>query len=392
MIAQITQLKSELDSRVQTNTNMEAMYSAKIASLQKQLDSSTQKLRESDKFVKHLRRRDASSKEDLVKAKGQLAQQKCLYDETIGNLQRAKSETEEKLRRVEYDLNDQIENWSHQYQNVEEEYNRTREELQSLHENTSQLLEKSRKFNELDAQLEVQRNDLQRANRRVAELENEIAAFGDWKDMSKTFQQRIAKVPDLEKEVERLRRENKNIHDTIGNKLLLEEEVFDLKTRLAQHETVHDQLVAMQTSVRSMEAELVEYKAVARDHCGSHSIVSPIHLRSRIEDILRNDLVMQNDKCSANSEKDSASAEVQTLRKELEILTKSNDNLQTSLKYHKTSMHRVQKKLSLVAKERDCYKQLIDNYEKDLTSKYLVYLIIYLLTSIELNLKKALRI
>lgn len=345
------------------------MYTAKVASLQKQLDSSTQKMRDSDKFLKHLRRRDAASKEDLVKVQGQLAQQKCQFDETIGALQRAKTDTEETLRRVKYDLNEQLTNWSHQYQNLEEEYNRTRDELQSLHENTSQLQEKGRKFNELDAQFEIQRNDLQRANRRVAELENEIAAFGEWKEMSKTFQQRIARVPDLDKEIERLRRENKNIHDTIGNKLLLEEEVFDLKTRLAQHQTVHDQLIALQTSVKSMEAELLDYQAVARDHCGAQSVVSPIHLRSRIEAILRNDLVMKNDKCSANSEKDSAAAEVQTLKQELDVFKKANENLQTSLKYHKTSMHRVQKKLSLVAKERDCYKQLIDNYEKDLTSK-----------------------
>lgn len=51
----------------------------------------------------------------------------------------------------------------------------------------------------------------------------------------------------------------------------------------------------------------------------------------------------------------------------IEVFTKANSDLQTSLKYHKTSLHRVQKKLMLVAKERECYKQLIDSYEKDLT-------------------------
>lgn len=52
---------------------------------------------------------------------------------------------------------------------------------------------------------------------------------------------------------------------------------------------------------------------------------------------------------------------------QIEDFTKANSDLQTSLKLHKTSLHRVQKKLMLVAKERECYKQLIDSYEKDLT-------------------------
>lgn len=37
------------------------------------------------------------------------------------------------------------------------------------------------------------------------------------------------------------------------------------------------------------------------------------------------------------------------------------------MKRHQTVIHKIQKKLSLVADERDCYKRLLDNYEKDLT-------------------------
>lgn len=367
----ITQLKGELESRLVVHTRMETMYASKVSSLQKQLDSATSKLRESDKHVKHLRRRDASSNEELVKAKNEYAQQRCKYEETIGSLQRAKADAEDALRHCHFESNEQLANLTHQYHELNKNYESTREELDKLLENTSQLQEKGRKYNELDVQFEVQRNELERATRRVAELEMEIAAFGEWKEMSKTFQNRCAKMPDLEKELERVRRENKNIRETIGNKLLLEEEVFDLKTRLAQHERVHDELVALQTSVKSMDAELQDYRAVAKDHCGANSIVSPVHLRARIEEILRNDLVMNNDKYSAKSEKDSVAEQSVAVRRELDMVNKANEHLQTSLKYHKTSMHRVQKKLSLVAKERDCYKQLIDNYEKDLTSEYL---------------------
>lgn len=348
---------------------MESMYSVKVASLQKQIDSNTFKLRESDKYLKHLRRRDASSKEELVKATNQLAQQKCQFDEANSLLQRGKAEAEETVRHLRYEITSKLATAEHQFVKQSLEYSNAREELEKLLDTTNHLQEKAHKYTELEAKFEVQRNELERSHRRVAELQNEIAAFGEWKDMAKTFQQRVAKVPDLEKELERLRRENKSIRDTIGNKLQLEEEVFDLKTRLGQHQQVNDSLVAVQTTLKAMEAELHDYQAVARDHCGVQSIVSAGQLRARIEAMLRNDLVLKNDTCSAKSEKDSAAAELHAVKKELEVVTKNNDQLQTSLRYHKTSMHRVQKKLSLVAKERDCFKLLIDNYEKDLTSK-----------------------
>lgn len=54
---------------------------------------------------------------------------------------------------------------------------------------------------------------------------------------------------------------------------------------------------------------------------------------------------------------------------QIETLTKSNANNEQQLKYHKTSIHRIQKKLILVAKERELYKSLMDSYEKELTSR-----------------------
>lgn len=40
-----------------------------------------------------------------------------------------------------------------------------------------------------------------------------------------------------------------------------------------------------------------------------------------------------------------------------------------ALKQKQTLLGRIQKKLILVAKERDCYKQVIEHYEKETTSE-----------------------
>lgn len=198
------------------------------------------------------------------------------------------------------------------------------------------------------------------------------------KNILQTFQERISKMPDLEKELERLKRENKNLRDTIGNKLQLEEEVFHLKTRLEKHERSQDDNVALHTQIKLLDNELQEYKAVATEHCAANTLVTSTALRIRIEEILRKDVILMSEKSSAKNDKDTAALHVQEYKNQLESCMKTNASLQTSLKYHKASMHRVQKKLGLVARERDCYKQLIENYEKDLTSKK--KLILYLIT------------
>lgn len=54
---------------------------------------------------------------------------------------------------------------------------------------------------------------------------------------------------------------------------------------------------------------------------------------------------------------------------QIAVLTKSNNDLHIVLKNHKEGFHKVQRKLRLVVSERDCFKQLIENYEKNVTSK-----------------------
>lgn len=51
-------------------------------------------------------------------------------------------------------------------------------------------------------------------------------------------------------------------------------------------------------------------------------------------------------------------------------------DLKNSLKQHQNILHRVQKKLQQVAKERDCYRGLVDSYDQDLTSEYKILYIL----------------
>jgi len=53
-------------------------------------------------------------------------------------------------------------------------------------------------------------------------------------------------LPEMQKELERLRTTNKNLQDLLGNKLLLEEQVHDLQTRLQRKENATSDMVSLQ--------------------------------------------------------------------------------------------------------------------------------------------------
>lgn len=51
------------------------------------------------------------------------------------------------------------------------------------------------------------------------------------------------------------------------------------------------------------------------------------------------------------------------------MLAKNNEDLNKALQHRSSVIQKIQKKLMLVAKERDLYKNLVDSVEKDLTSE-----------------------
>lgn len=367
-----TQMKNELENRTVVHQRMEHLYKTKVTSLEKQLECCEAKLHDSDKHLKLVRRREKDSQAAAVKAQHALVEQRCAHEEAIAQLLRERQEADGNAREAHSDLEQQLDACMRRCDELERNATYQSAEIESLQERCERLQERQRHHSKLEANETVLATQLEAMQRRVAELENELAAHGEWKELSRTFQQRVARVPDLEQEVERLRREKAAIYETIGNKLLLEEEVHDLRGRLERAERNRADAAALRQAVQLAEAELADYRAVARDHCAAAeaaaaTTASAGQLRQRIEELLRNDLLLASEKGEQRAEKETTSQRVEQLVRELEVQRKATENLQTSLKYHKTSMHRVQKKLQLVARERDCYKHLIDNYEKDLT-------------------------
>ncbi|XP_055905594.1 mitotic spindle assembly checkpoint protein MAD1 [Eupeodes corollae] len=365
--ARIAKFKQEIERQHKIRQEMETMYDSKVRELTKQCDYSSNKVQDLEKHLTAMRKREQRAKSELTAAKNELNEQKLSYEETIHELQRTNASIEENARRMQHDLTNEISTYRRHTERLDLELELVSTELRSVNTILEDQKEKIMAYDELELSLEKERQASSEARSRVKQLEYEISNYADWKEITKNTQARLASIPDLDKEIDRLKTNNKNLHEVLGDKLLLEEQVHDLKSRLEKYENSKNEAVTLQVKLTSLEQEVKEWVKVAQDHCLPNTLVSPIALRSRIEQILQNDIVLVSEKSSSQCEKNSIETRMRDLQQQVDTYTKNNESLKAALKHHKSILLRVQKKLMLVAKERDCYKQLLENFEKDLT-------------------------
>jgi len=147
----------------------------------------------------------------------------------------------------------------------------------------------------------------------------------------------------------------------------MEEHINDLKYKLRNHEKEHQELVQLRIDIAKVKEDLNRWDQVAKHFLPSQDKYSPDVLKSKFDEILAKDLDILDESATAKSEKAVIDSQNEEIKTENELLKKQVDDLQRGMKQHQTILARLQKKLQLVVRERDAYKQLLDNYEKDLT-------------------------
>lgn len=368
--AKISHLKRELESQHQLKSNLEAMYQDKVEGLIKEVGNSAKKNCELEKHVQVLRKRESTAKEDLLRATNALKNARQQHDDQVSELKRTNQNLEETLQCMTNDLRNEISNLNRDLQMALQNLSTTQDELEAIRGVNVSLNERVSRMSDVERELEEEKQKHQAAQSRVKDLQYQLDSYGEWQDVSKKTMGRLSGMGDLEREVIRLRADLKSSRELVGNKLLLEEEVFDLRSRLERQEQHNVEAVQLQVQVEQLQRELNDWKSVAVDHCPSGSAPNPVTLRTRLEEVLKTNLVMSSERHSDKAQRSSFSGEIQELRTKTENYAKVMGEYEEALKQKQTLLQRIQKKLILVAKERDCYKQVIEHYEKETTSEW----------------------
>lgn len=379
----IIKLKQEIEQQHNLKAYTEEMYTNKVDSLIKQCEYSSNKVIEMEKHMVYIRKREREAKTELITTKNQLIQQKQMYDDKLYNLQKQYNELDENSKSIQNQLQNQLSEIKRENEHLKMEYNLNLQEFENLKLIHEKCKDKLQLYDKLKLELELEKQEHEKSKSLIKQLQYELSSYGEWKEITKQAQSRLINLSELEKECQRLRSDNKMLHDTIGNKLLLEEQVYDLKQRLEKSEKFGTELAQVKVQVKNLQQELSDWKQLGEDYLikisstaatattgattGTSLTVNPIQLRSYIEQLLKKDIILTSEKSLKKSEREQFQLKISELQKQNDTLQKSNSDQQLTMKKQKNMQIRIQKKLMIVIKERNFYKQLIENFEKDLT-------------------------
>ncbi|KAH8373614.1 hypothetical protein KR200_008937 [Drosophila serrata] len=363
----IVQLQNQLERKNIEHRQAMLIEENKSSALKQQCDITSKLHSELGEALKASRSRETILKEEVHRAKTELGQLKLKYDDIVANLEQKKSMQEQDARDVQFCITSELDEYRRIAQRSNIELQATHTELESVRRSYDEIKARVSGYEELRGKHEMQTLSLNVANERIRDLESQINAYNDWKEVTKVSQKRLANVPEMQAELVRLRAQNQRLNDVIGNKLLLEEQVNDYKTRLDRLEGIQAEAASLQVKLSGVEQELKLWVKVAQDHCLPNTLVSPMALRSRIEQLLQEDIAQMAEKSSAKWDTKNLQNSLRDMEQKCAVYLKNIEDLNIVLKRHKNFKERLQRKLITVSKERDFYKQMVDNFDKDMT-------------------------
>lgn len=368
--SRIMSLKKEIENQNRVRAELELNYRHKLDQLTNETQHKTEKIDDLEKHTRALRKSERKHREAAIKAKTALDTYKTEAEERYFSLEQEYEEFQTTTRATEYDYTQEISELNRALNEEHLSMQAMQAEMSQLKTRNAELEQSKVEIDSVKTSLENEQQQRILAENKVKDLEYQLAGYGEFQSLAKVTKERLNRFDEMERDVERLTSKNKQLYELIGGKLLMEEQIHDLQSRLEHADKEREELVQLRVKVQVLEQELDEWQKIAADYIPSDFNPGPVSLRRKIDDILQKDLQIADDSAAAKTERALMESEKEEIKTQAELQKKQIEDLNRGLKHHQTILSRLQKKLQLVAKERDAYKQLLDNYEKDLTSKY----------------------
>ncbi|XP_076302792.1 mitotic spindle assembly checkpoint protein MAD1-like [Lasioglossum baleicum] len=232
----------------------------------------------------------------------------------------------------------------------------TQLKLDAAQTRITQLEEKLKEYQTKQQELELQNVDFQSTKIRVERLESERALCEE----GKLLAAKAARANELEKELIAAKETIMSLRESVRGKLLLEEQMANVMKRLEHTEKVEQQVATLEAKKTELSLRLTEYESIG-------IIGGPAALKRELNRLQQAELVLKAEEGQLKSKLDAALRESHTLSKNYEDAKKLAMDVTVSKEKLNKLVSRLQKKMILVTRERDSYRQQLDLYEKEIT-------------------------
>lgn len=232
----------------------------------------------------------------------------------------------------------------------------TQMKLEAAEARIVQLEDRLKQFQNTQQEFELQHVELQSLKIKLEKLESERAL---WEE-GKLLVARAAKAGELEKELNIARETIITLKESVKGKLLLEEQMANIMKRLEYTENVEQQVATLEAKRSELLLRLSQYESIGISG-------GPAALKRELNRLQQAELVLKAGEGQLRSKLDSVTREIQGLSKSCEeAKALAADATAAKEKLNKV-VSLLQKKMMLVTRERDSYRQQLDLYEKEMT-------------------------
>ncbi|XP_047357398.1 mitotic spindle assembly checkpoint protein MAD1 isoform X1 [Vespa velutina] len=228
--------------------------------------------------------------------------------------------------------------------------------LQAAEDRIAQLEEKLKECRASQKDYELQNVELQNLKIKMEKLESEKALWEEGKQLVA----RAAKASELEKELNIARDTITVLRESVRGKLLLEEQMASITKRLEHTEKIEQQVAMLETKRSELLLRLSEYESIGING-------GPSTLKRELNRLQQAEAVLMAEEGQLKSKLDAVQRECQNLSKNYEQAKQLAVDVTSSKEKLNKLVTRLQKKMMLVTRERDSYRQQLDLYEKEMT-------------------------
>nr|XP_012232777.1 PREDICTED: LOW QUALITY PROTEIN: mitotic spindle assembly checkpoint protein MAD1 [Linepithema humile] len=228
--------------------------------------------------------------------------------------------------------------------------------LETTEARAAMLEERIKEYLKMQQDYELQNVEMQTVKLKIEKLESERAL---WEE-GKLLVGRAARANDLEKELNTAKKTISVLKESVREKLLLEEQMANMTKRLEHIEKVEQQAAMLEAKRSELAYRLQEYETIGITG-------GPTAVKRELNRLQQAEVELRAEEGQLRSRLDAVLRESQNLSKNYEDAKKLANDVTSSKEKLNKLVSRLQKKMMLVTRERDSYRQQLDLYEREIT-------------------------
>ncbi|XP_030636384.1 mitotic spindle assembly checkpoint protein MAD1 isoform X1 [Chanos chanos] len=361
-LLQLTQEKQQMElSHKRARIELEKAAHLSSRDLQREVDRNQDLLTR----IRRLEDREADAGQALSE---QVENNKALKH-SIEELHKKVDEKDSKLTEANQTisaLRDELRGLNQQLQTQESKLSTQTLENQALQEQSELQRRKYQELSQRYQSLQTSQFSSTESELKIKELERRLALQEQDSVIVKNMKTEVARLPDLEREVKRLREENAYLRETKENSSLLKEETEGLRKKLKRMEKVKEDMVNLE-----LEKEKLELKLKAWEDIGQ---TTGLNIR-KPEDLSREVIQIQQREINLKQQNYTLTTSLRTLEKaraelQTEVVQQRSKALEEQKKRENQDalVKRLQKRVLLLTKERDGMRAILESYDRELAS------------------------